>query len=205
MGRASCSSWRRLVHRLYKVVQSLLVLKIFFTGDRDVDRLQTKSGRCEAVEGWTREAGGGWTREPEAGSSWTRWRPLPAVGGSAATAERRPHRLCTSTVCRPSSCPGSAALSPLHRHGRPAPTQRLCCAASVLHSSAPSRHQEEAARGRTEAKTLIRCTSFLFLPQVTSLVHVGGSSPDAAIHPFFLLHFRLGRLEWRPDSKVEDF
>jgi hypothetical protein len=50
MGRASYSSWRRLVHRLYKVVQSLLVLKIFFTGDRDVDLLQTKSGRYEAAE-----------------------------------------------------------------------------------------------------------------------------------------------------------
>jgi hypothetical protein len=50
MGRASCSSWHRLVHHLYKVIQSLLVLKIFFTGDRDVDRLQTKSGRREAAE-----------------------------------------------------------------------------------------------------------------------------------------------------------
>jgi hypothetical protein len=42
--RVSYSSRRWLVHRLYKVVQSLLVLKIFFTGDRDVDRLH-----CEAV------------------------------------------------------------------------------------------------------------------------------------------------------------
>jgi hypothetical protein len=42
--RASCSSLRRLVHRLYKVVLSLLVLKIFFTGDTGVDWLQTKSG-----------------------------------------------------------------------------------------------------------------------------------------------------------------
>jgi hypothetical protein len=42
--RASCSSRRRLVHHLYKVVLSLLVLKIFFTGDRGVDWLQTKSG-----------------------------------------------------------------------------------------------------------------------------------------------------------------
>jgi hypothetical protein len=174
-------------------------------------------------------------------SGWTRWRPLPAVGGLDAGGRRRLDAGARGgeQLDAVAAVAGgwwqrghgrAEASSPLHIHGVPtvelprirrlvasapartarlhldaAQTQRLCCAASVLHSSAPSRHQEEAARGRPEAKALIRCTSFLFLPQVTSLVHVGGSSPDAAIHPFFLLHFRLGRLEWRPDSKVEDF
>jgi hypothetical protein len=48
MRRASRSSRRRLVHRLDKVIQICLGLKINFTGG-DIDRIQTKSARCKAA------------------------------------------------------------------------------------------------------------------------------------------------------------